>query len=285
MDFSPRRLPWLLALVGAVHGFAAGRAANPFSPRYTQPDNTIEIVFALVFAAALFLAGWLHVNRRASHRRDLPAAAAKILLCCGAVGVIPGMLFGYYTWPLAVLGVAGAFAIGAMALPSALLLIHAHSEMPAPRSGSLFTGSDRAEEALSILGALVLLPWYWSAGSREVALILALAALPAIAIGLHAIILSKQTSLLAAAFPNAAAARSENAAIVCDIGFGGEERELFMKPVNAYRGNASRRTVACLGSVERGSRAARRLLWWTVAVGGAVLAQAGWLLFGRSSMQ
>lgn len=283
MDFSPRRLPWILALVGAIHGWSAGWSSECQRFARRHPDDLLPIVLSLGFGAALFVAGWLHVHRRSRRRRDLVTAAGKILLCCGAIGVIPGLLFGIQTMLLSFSGVLCGFAVGVLALPSALLLVHAHAEREAPRAGSLLAGADRAEEALAILGALILLPWWSTDRPAEVAVILALAALPAVAIGLHAVLLAKHVRLLPAAFPSSPAVHSGNAAIVFDIGVGSEERALETSRRSAYRSSAAERTIAWRGNADGGARAALRLLGWSVAVGLAAGAQASWLLLHQKA--
>ena len=270
MDLLPRRLPWTLALAGAVHGWLAAHYNIP-APR--RADHVAPMVMALVFATAFFVAGWIHVHGRSNRHDSLWRAAAKILASCAAFGVIPGLLFGLHTLPYAIVGATAALLVGLMALPSALLLVHAHGRRQAPRAGSLLAGSDRAEDALAMVGAIVLLPWWGSCRPQEVGLILVLAALPAVAIGIHAVILARQASLLVSAFPHVATPCSSDATIVCDVGFGSDRREAQMLPVNAYRVSAARRTIACLGDVQGGSRAARRLLCCSLAVCGVAAAQ------------
>ena len=287
MDLLPRRLPWTLALVGAVHGYYG-------SPEKTLGNDVRAIVFALVFAVAFFGAGWIHVHGRSTLHGGLWRAGAKILVCCAAFGVIPGLLFGWHTLPYAIVGATLALLVGLTALPSALLLVHAHGRRQVPRAGSLLAGSDRAEDALAMVGAVLLLPWWRASRPQEVALILVLVALPAVAIGIHAAILAKQASLLVAAFPHVATSCSSDATIVCDVGFGNDQREAQRMPVNAYRASAVRRAISCQGDVQRGARAARRLLCCSLVVCAAAAAQVGgllvdspwqrdtpWVVFGR----
>lgn len=259
MDLLPRRLPWTLALAGAVHGYYG-------SPEQKLGDGGRPIAIALVFASAFFVAGWIHVRGRSTLHGGLWRAAAKILVCCAVFGAIPGLFFGWHTLPYAARGALVALLVGVTALPSALLLVHAHSRRQAPRAGSLLAGSDRAEDALAMVGAMLLLPWWRASRPLEVALILVLVSLPAVAIGIHAAILAKQASLLVAAFPHVAASCSSDATIVHDVGFGSDQREARMLPANAYRASAVRRAISCQGDVHRGSRAAHRLLCCSLVV-------------------
>jgi len=286
MNLSPRRLPWLLAFVGAMSGWAifhfhARASTCPFFVCCARPvgesRNTAGVLLALGFGFALFLAGWLHVNRRSRGRWDLLTAAARILLCCGAIGLTPGMLFGVQSLRAGAEGAAAAILVGLMVLPSTLLLTHAHGELRAPRPGSLFASAEQAEEALAILGAVVLLPWYLSPRPNATALMLVLIALPALGIGLQAVILARHAGLLAVAFPVAAPVPSANATVICDIGFGAEERALPSRGRAAYRSHAGLEIGVCRGNLELGARAALRLAGFAFAVCVAAAAQACWL--------
>lgn len=275
MDLLPRRLPWTLALVGAVHGWSAVYYDSRYS-RYLTEERTADarvIPLAFVFATAFFVAGWVHVHGRSNHAGGLWRAAAKILVSCAAFGVIPGLLFGVLTMRYILVSSACALFVGLTALPSALLLVHAHGRRQAPRAGSLLAGSDRAEDALAVVGAMLLLPWWHSRRPQEMALILVLVSLPAVAIGIHAAVLAKQASLLTAAFPHVATSSASDATVVCDLGFGSEQREAQTEPASAYRARPVNRTIACQGDARRGSRAALRLLCGSLVVCAATAAQ------------
>jgi len=125
MDLLPRRLPWTLALLGGAHGWLAACYYGGYGVAQERPDRELPPLLVLLFTTAFFAAGWMHVHGRSNHRGGLWRAAAKILLVCAAFGVIPGLVLCVRTWPGAIEGVAGALLVGLMALPSALLLVHA----------------------------------------------------------------------------------------------------------------------------------------------------------------
>lgn len=266
MDLLPRRLPWTLGLAGAAHGWLTACSHESLAVEQRRPDGLPPILLAFGFAAAFFVAGWVHVHGRPNRHSGLWRAAATILVSCAAFGMIPGFIFGLQTLSSSIEGVAGALLVGLTALPSALLLVHAHGRRQAPRTGSLLAGSDRAEDALAMVGAMVLLPWWRCSRPHEITLILVFVSLPAVAIGIHAAILAKQASLLVAAFPHLATSPSSGATIVCDVGFGSGQREAPLMPGSAYRTSAVKRTVACLGDCQRGSRAALRVLCCSIVV-------------------
>ena len=278
MDLLPRRLPWTLALAGATHGWLAAYSFASLTVEQKRSDDVRPLLLALGFAAAFFVAGWTHIHGRSNRHGDLWKAAAKILVSCAAFGVIPGILLGQHTLPYVIEGVTGALLVGLTALPSALLLVHAHGRRQAPRAGSLLAGSDRAEDALAMVGAMLLLPWWRSSRPHEITLILVFVSLPAVAIGIHAAILAKQANLLIAAFPLVATSHSSDATIVCDVGFGSDQREAQMKPANAYRASTARQTISCQGDCHHGSRAALRLLCYSLMVCAAAAVQVIGLL-------
>lgn len=234
----------------------------------------------LVFAAAFFVAGWVHVHGRSGHRGGLLRAAANILASCSAFGVIPGLIFGPWTFLHTLEFVTGALIVGLTALPSALLLVHAYGRRQAPRAGSILAGADRAEDALALTGSMLLLPWWRSGRAQDVALILVLVALPAVAVGIHALVLAKQATLLGAAFPRGATSCAREATIVGDVGYGDEEREALVSHVGSYRSAAVGQTLVCRGDARQGARAALRLLCFSFGVCVAAAAQVSGLLMG-----
>lgn len=277
MSLEPHRLPWALALLGAIHGWVLACATE--NARYGHPrDVPGRVLLAVTFAAAFSLAGWLHVRKPPHERGGLVSAAARHLGVCVAFGLGPAGVCFYRFFPLAIEGGIRALGVGIVSLPSALLLVHAHSGRAAPRDGSLLAGADRAEEALAVLGAMVLLPWWASSAPPIAALVLVALALSAGAVAAQSMVLAKQVDSIARLFQHPAGGDTGDAAVVCDIGLGYSRREIARPPSSAYRSAARSPALACIGDPDHGRHAALRLAGGALAIGVAAGIQVLWLL-------
>lgn len=296
MTLANRHLPWALAVVGAIHGWFAGnsiahrRLGSSFQP--TTSDEPLPILLALVFAAILFIGAWSHISRPQPEHKNLWSAAGRLLLTGAAFGLAPAaicLFFGGWSGlehgleKRVELGIVGLGAVSIFvlpALPPALLLIYGVTRSVNPRRGSILAGVDSAEHALAALSAVALLPWWRSDRPAVVASLLALMALPAIAIGLHAVALARQVKGLRLVFGNASPTLTTQygAFLAWDIGLGGQERSLSVETSYAYRNAARPSSAACWGSPVDGIRAARRLMAWSLLVCVVALAHAGAIL-------
>jgi hypothetical protein len=156
-----------------------------------------------------------------------------------------------------------------------MLIVYAATHGPTPREGSVLAGADRAEHALALLGALVLLPWYNTPRPADMAWRIAAMALPAVAIGLHAVTLLRRATMIGHAFASASPCDArEPVSMDCDVGIGLEWRALAFGPAPAYRVGARTSLARCHGSPQEGAGAARRVVCWSLLVASAAVVHA-----------
>jgi hypothetical protein len=276
-----RRLPWALACVGAIEGWTLpidflGENATRYKEWAVGP--------AIGFGAALFVAGWVHAGRPRHEHQRLGAAAVRILLACLAFGLAPAAIVMPMSWraisalQLAVVGLMGVLLTVLGTLPPALLLVHAAAPRSVPRAGSFLVGIDRAEDSLALLAAVLLLPWWRSNRPWDTACLLFLLALPALAIGLHAIALIRRVRLFEVVAGSAPVAGAEGAAFSWDLGVGGGYRAVGLAARPSYRTQRSGGAAVVHGDSPLAQRSARRVLAWSVAACAVAAAHGAVLL-------
>ena len=270
MDIRSRRMCWLLAGVGALHGWFRGccvmaeRVAWFRGLGLPARSESLPWILALVFGAALFLGGWLYLRRPPHERGSLLAASACIVACtlafaCGPAALVLIMGHPPTALRLALESIAETLAIVVPAMPSAMLLVYLATQGPSPRPGSLLAGADRGLCALAAIAATSFLPWWRAPRGVEMAPLLVLAALPALAISLHALVLLRRACAIGATFAQAAPSPPEQPVFSCDLGVGFGERCLTTSTLPSYRNDARSRFAICQGSPETAEREARRL--------------------------
>ncbi|MFT3776253.1 MAG: hypothetical protein QM820_63725 [Minicystis sp.] len=229
------------------------------------------VFVALAFAAALFVAGWISADRLRHERRPLRAAAVRILVACLAFGLAPmaivSLMSGATPSALRMTDEAlpTLLSIVCASMPPALLLVHAAAPRSAPRGGSLLADIDRAEEALAVLAAVLLLPWWRSLHPRDTALLLFLLALPAVAIGLHALVLIRRVRLFDFTAQAVPVVGAESAVLSWDLGVGGGHRAIRFDARTPYRTAGSAGSAVLQGDPEQAEGAAKQVLLCSAA--------------------
>jgi hypothetical protein len=156
--------------------------------------------------------------------------------------------------------------VGLFAMPPLALLSVAAFQTDG-RWGSLCAGTRPASCALAMLGAGLLVPWWFGASPPTLALIVMSMMLAAIPLGIHSLVVVRRLASIDELFRDARLVADAPNGPVVDLGFGDGYRTVFRAEAHSYRLRA--RTVAvisCRGELAPARRAVLRIAVSSVAV-------------------